>query len=73
MKNTNLRIKKYAKGWVFEIRKPRWTLFGIRWKWTHCISVSGIHTEPWYYPSKQIAEKEALLNIKWNMQDNHYS
>lgn len=68
----NLRIRKYARGWVVEIKKPKWTLFGIRWKWTHYLSVAGISDEPWYYKTREIAESEALLNIKWNMLEEDY-
>lgn len=60
----NIRIEKHEKGYVVEVKKPRWTLFGIKWRWTHYISVSGISEQPWYYSSYDIAEKEALFHIR---------
>tara|TARA_R110000787_G_scaffold229259_4_gene336823 strand:+ start:1640 stop:1864 length:225 start_codon:yes stop_codon:yes gene_type:complete len=67
IEQANFRIRKYSKGWVVEIKKPRWTLFGIRWKWAHCISVAGINDIPWYYKTREFAEKEALRYIKYSM------
>lgn len=62
----NLRIKKYNKGWVVEYQKPKWSIFGIKSIWIHYISVTGIHKEPWYFQSEEMAQKEMLLQLKWN-------
>jgi hypothetical protein len=52
------------------VKKPKWTLFGIKWKWTHYISVSGISEMPWYYSTEKFAEEEALKHIKWDIIEN---
>lgn len=64
---SNFRVKKHPRGWVAEYKKPRWSLFGIKYKWAHYISVSGISSMPWYFGSKEAAERELLLNVKWDM------
>lgn len=62
--NLTFRIKKYDDGWVSEIRKPVWTLFGIKYKWTHYISVFGILDKPWYFHSREMAEEETIRKFK---------
>ncbi len=61
------RIKKYDKGYVSEVLKPRWTLFGIRYKWTHFLSVSGMSDKPWYFSNYRIAEEETLKYLSWDI------
>jgi hypothetical protein len=68
----NFRIKKYGAGWVSEIRKPIWTLFGIRYKWTHFISVSGMSDKPWFFRDRKFAEEETLKFIKWQLIEQDY-
>lgn len=61
------RVKKHIQGWVAEVKSPRWRPWGIKWVWTHYVSVAGIHTEPWYYKSREAAEKGLLRYTKWDM------
>lgn len=68
--NSNFRIKKYKQGYAIEIKVPRWTLFGIKYKWTHYISVSGISEEPWYFTTKGYAGGELLKHVKWDTIEN---
>ena len=63
-KLSNFRIKKYEDGWVSEILIPRWTLFGIKYHWTHFIGVNGINCKPWFFSSRKFAERETILRIK---------
>jgi hypothetical protein len=68
----NFRIKKYGAGWVSEIRKPKCTFFGIRYKWTHYISVSGMSDKPWFFSSRKFAEQETLKQIERDMFEYDY-
>lgn len=65
----NLRIKKYPRGWVVEIQKEKGFLFKTKY-WTHFISVAGIESMPWYFQSREFAEKEMLFKIRWQTLDN---
>lgn len=60
----NFRIIKYHKGWVVELEKPYWTLFGIKKKWVHFISTTGLPNEPWHFSSKEFAENNLMKRIE---------
>lgn len=62
-----LRIRKYPKGWVVEKQCRKW--YGKTY-WTHFTSVAGIESMPWYYSSKENAERDTLDIIKWQLRTN---
>lgn len=59
-----IRIEKYSKGYVAEIQKRKW--YGKKY-WTHIISISGFESEPWHYPTIEIAMSEAIKYFKWDL------
>lgn len=59
-----VRIKKYPKGYVVEIRKTTW--FWIKC-WTHIESASGISSEPWYYSNYENALDNAQKHFRWEL------
>ena len=61
------QVTKYKRGYVVEVRKYKWTLFGIKKYWTHYISVSGIESMPWYFKTREVAISELLLKIKFDI------
>ena len=61
------RIIEYKGGFVSQIRYPKWTLFGIKYKWKHFISVSGISDKPWVFNTWEMAREETLNKIKWGI------
>lgn len=64
LKNINVRIKQYPKGWAIEIQKTKW--YGRRF-WIHLISVSGMDEVPWYYDTKEIAIEQAKQYLGWDL------
>lgn len=67
LENLEVRVKKYPKGWVVETKKPYWNIFGIKYKWIHIISVSGMKDEPWYYKDRDMAVKQAAKYLEWDL------
>lgn len=63
----HIRVKEYPQGWLSEIRKPHWTIFGIRYKWTHFISYTGIPERPFYFSTMEAAVFETILVIEKQM------
>lgn len=55
-----LRIKKYPRGYVVEVKKKKW--WGKEY-WVHIISVSGMEDEPWGFSRYDIAYLEAVKLI----------
>lgn len=55
-----LRIKKYPRGYVVEIKKKKW--WGKEY-WVHIISVSGMEDEPYYFYNSANAYLEAIRLI----------
>lgn len=68
--NSNFRIKKYNQGYSVEVKVPKWTLFGIRWKWTHYISYSGMKDVPYYFTTKGYAKNELLKLVSFDTIEN---
>lgn len=64
MHQSNLRITKHPQGWLSEIKVPYWTIFGIRYKWTHFISYSGIPEKPFYFSDHFRALEATLLRVE---------
>lgn len=64
------RIKKYKKGWIVEYRKPIW--FGLKHKWIHVTSYTGLPDNPFYYPTPERARKGALDQIKDDINYSFY-
>ena len=67
---SNFRIKKYPKGFVVEVEKTRWTIFGNKKYWTHFISVSGISSLAWHHSTYEMAQMNLLNEIKWSTINN---
>lgn len=57
-----LRIKKYPRGYVVEIKKKKW--WGKEY-WVHIISVAGMEDTPWVFPNYEIAFKETTRLIDY--------
>lgn len=49
------RVKQYKQGWLAEMRKPKWTIFGIRYYWTHFVGFYGMDKEPFYFETPESA------------------
>jgi len=67
--NSNLRIIKCQKGFLVQIEKSKWSLFGIKKYWTHFISYSGLSEEPFYFSTFENAMNEMLKEIRWEVLD----
>jgi hypothetical protein len=64
---SNFRITKHKKGFLIEIQKYKWSLFGIKKYWTHFSSYSGIPEQPFYFSNFEMAMNEMLKEIKWEV------
>lgn len=67
---SRFRIKKYPRGFVVEVEKTKWTIFGNKYYWTHFISVSGISSLAWYHSTYAMAQMNLLNEIKWSTLNN---
>lgn len=65
--DTNLRIREHSKGWVVEIEKSKWTIFGIKKYWVHFISYSGLSEQPFYYSTFDSCLEDLLREIKYEL------
>jgi len=65
LRNLDIRIKQYPRGYVVE-RKVYNGWFKPK-KWEHLISVSGIDDMPWYYTTHQNALDQAKLLFGWDL------
>lgn len=64
---SGFRIKKYSKGYLVEIEKSKWALFGIKKYWVHYVSYGGLSEHPFYYDTFETALKEMLKKIKYEI------
>ena len=64
---SNFRITKSELGFLVEIQKTKWTLFGLIKYWTHFISYAGVSEKPFYYSTFEIAINEMLKEIRWEV------
>ena len=67
---SNFRIVKTKKGYRVDIKKTKWTLFGLKKYWTHFISYSGLAEHPFYYSTFDMAMSEMLKEIRWEVLAN---
>lgn len=57
------RIKKVAKGYIVEVKTPKWTLFGIKYIWKPYVKTSGMDCA-WHHSSYDFALSNMLKQIK---------
>jgi len=53
------RIVKKHRGYIVEVKKYRWTIFGLKYKWIPYIKTSGID-EAWHHGSIDAA----VMNLR---------
>lgn len=56
-----LRLKKYPKGFIVEIKKRHWLGFSY---WTHYTHAAGLKTIPWYSKTPELAIMSAVDEFK---------
>ena len=61
------RIKKYKKGWVVEQKHKTW--YGKVY-WKHCVSVSGMDSQPWYHSTFDYALKSLYDLVRAQTYEN---
>jgi len=67
------RVKEYPQGWLAEVQRSKWTLFGLKTYWTHYIGYSGMEHEPFYFSSAESArdaikrqvDSEVVFNFRY--------
>ena len=64
---SDFRITKTKKGFLVEKQIFRWTLFGLKIKWVHFISFSGLYDQPYYFETFDIALETMLKEIRWEV------
>lgn len=72
LKKDMYRLKKFKQGWIVEIRKPYWTLFGIMYKWVHFNHYSGLPCSPFYTPTPEGAREVAVSQIESDINFSFY-
>ena len=67
------RVKRYPQGWLTEVQKTKWTLFGLKKYWAHYIGYSGMEKEPYYFSTPESAleaikrqvESDVVYNFRY--------
>lgn len=69
MRNLNLRIKKYPRGYVVEIERESGWLFKSK-RWEHLIGYAGLEDMAYFYRTEEDATGDLVYYIKRNLIDN---
>ena len=64
---SGFRINKYNKGYLIEIEKSKWTLFGIKKYWVHYISHEEICDEALYFTNFEMALRKMINGITYEV------
>ena len=57
------KIKKVKGGWIVLLNQPRWTIFGLKYKWIPFITFLGTDL-PFLHESYELAMNNLLFEIK---------
>lgn len=61
------RVKEYPQGWLAEVQKSRWALFGLKKYWTHYIGYSGMEHEPFYFSTPESALEAIKRQVEFEV------
>jgi hypothetical protein len=65
----NIRIRHVQlKGFVVEIQKTKWSLFGLKKYWTHYINEPFNTEKPKYFDRRRSAQREALSRLETELE-----
>ena len=67
---SNFRITKSELGFLVEIQKTKWTLFGLKKYWANYLTYSGVPLEPYYFVNFNSAIEQTLKEIRWEILAN---
>ena len=63
-KQNHFRIIEKGIGFTVEISRPKWTLFGLNYKWEPFIEMSGLKGTAVYFETRLIAESNFVRYLK---------
>ena len=67
---SNFRITKSDLGFLVEIQKSKWNLFGLKKYWANYLTYSGLTSEPYYFDNFNSAIEQTLKEIRWEILGN---
>ena len=65
--DSDFRIVRSQEGFLVEKQIVKWTLFGLKKKWIHFISYSGLSDCPYYFKTFDSALENMLKEVKWDI------